>query len=113
MKGFLTFIVLWMLRGEPKTGTELADELEERKGHRPSPGTIYPVLKMMTERGLLSVDDDKRYSLTDEGRAELERSLDHFFTMFFDVDDMREACICKGRHAHHDHPDGNCPFEKE
>ena len=110
MKGFLTFMILWMLRNEPKTGTDIMNELEERRGHRPSPGTIYPVLKMMTERGLLTVDDDKRYSLTEEGREELERSLDHFFTMFFDIDDMREACICKGKHGQHRHPDGKCPF---
>lgn len=75
---------------------ELARELEERKGNRPSPGTIYPVLKVMTERGLLSVDEGKRYSLTVEGKEELERSLDRFFAMFFDIDDMREACTCKG-----------------
>ena len=63
----------------------------------PSPGTIYPVLKVMTERGLLEVDGEKRYSLTDEGRKELDRSLDHFFSMFFDIDEMREACPCQGR----------------
>ncbi len=112
MKGFLSFLVLWMLRREPKTGMEIAKELEERKGHRPSPGTVYPVLKMMASRGLLEVDEEKRYSLTEEGRKELERSLDHFFSMFFDIDDMREACICKGRHHHHQHPDGRCPFDE-
>ena len=97
MKGFLGFMILWLLRDEPKTGMELAREMEERKGHRPSPGTIYPVLKMMTERGLLSVGEEKRYSLTDEGREELDRSLDHFFAMFFDIDEMRKACPCHGR----------------
>jgi DNA-binding PadR family transcriptional regulator len=94
MKGFLSFMILWLLRDEPKTGMELALELEERKGHRPSPGTIYPVLKVMTQRGLLSVDDDKRYSLTKDGGEELDRSLDHFFAMFFDIDEMRKACSC-------------------
>ncbi len=99
MKGFLGFMVLWMLRDEPKTGMELARELEERRGHMPSPGTIYPVLKVMTERGLLDVDEEKRYSLTDAGREELDRSLDHFFSMFFDIDEMRDACPCEGRAA--------------
>lgn len=94
MKGFLGFMILWMLRNEPMTGMELARELERRKGHMPSPGTIYPVLKVMTERGLLSADDTKRYSLTGEGKKELDDSLDHFFAMFFDIDDMRKACGC-------------------
>ncbi len=96
MKGFLGFTILWMLRNESKTGMELARELEERRGHMPSPGTIYPVLKVMTERGLLSVDEVKRYSLTKEGREELDKSLDHFFSMFFDIDEMRKACTCEG-----------------
>lgn len=97
MKGFLGFMMLWMLRTEAKTGMDLARELEERRGHMPSPGTIYPVLKLMTERGLLSVDDEKRYSLTEDGKKELDRSLDHFFSMFFDIEEMREACPCEGR----------------
>ncbi len=96
MKGFLGFMVLWMLRDGAKTGMELARELEERRGHKPSPGTIYPVLKVMTERGLLLVDEEKRYSLTEEGKRELDRSLDHFFSIFFDIDEMREACPCEG-----------------
>ena len=96
MKGFLGFMVLWMLRNEAKTGMEVARELEERRGHMPSPGTIYPVLKVMAERGLLSVDEEKRYSLTKAGSEELDRSLDHFFSMFFDIDEMREACPCHG-----------------
>jgi len=99
MKGFLGFMVLWMLRDEPKTGMDLARELQERRGHMPSPGTIYPVLKVMTERGLLAVDDEKRYSLTEEGKEELDQSLHHFFSMFFDIDEMLEACPCEGRAA--------------
>ena len=73
------------------TGTELALELEKRKGHRPSPGTIYPVLKDLKEKGLLSVDANKRYSLTELGRQELEVSLDTFFKTFCDIDDMRSC----------------------
>ena len=103
MRGFLSFMVMWILRNEPKTGMEIARELEERKGNRPSPGTIYPVLKVMTMKGLLRVDDDKRYSLTDLGRKELDNSLDHFFTMFFDINEMREHCRCGG---------GDCPHDR-
>ena len=54
------------------TGAEIALELEKRKGSKPSPGTIYPVLKDLKDKGLLSVDENKRYSLTKRGKKELE-----------------------------------------
>lgn len=108
MKGFLSFIVMWSVRKEPKTGMEIAKELEERRGHMPSPGTIYPVLKMMVMRGFLKMDRDKRYSLTEIGKEELERSLDLFFSMFFDIEEMKEECRCSRFHEHHG--DGkDCP----
>ncbi len=91
MKGFLSMLILWLVSKKNMTGTELALELEKRKGHRPSPGTIYPVLKDLKEKGLLSVDANKRYSLTELGRQELEVSLDTFFKTFCDIDDMRSC----------------------
>jgi DNA-binding PadR family transcriptional regulator len=109
MKGFLSFIVLWTVRKEAKTGMEIAKELEERKGHRPSPGTIYPVLKMMTMRGLLQTDNEKRYTLTKAGQEELDRSLDQFFSMFFDVDEMRSECRCMSDNQNRN---GSCPCEE-
>jgi DNA-binding PadR family transcriptional regulator len=76
------------------TGAEISQELEKRKGHRPSPGTIYPVLKYLTERRLLIVDKDKKYSLSKNGQEELEISLHTFFETFCDVDEMRSHCKC-------------------
>lgn len=55
-------------------GYEIIAELEERtEGQwRPSPGSIYPSLARLEERGLISGTDDgtgkRQYSLTDEGR---------------------------------------------
>ena len=74
------------------TGAEIALELERRKGRRPSPGTIYPVLKTLKDKGLLSVDEDKRYSLTRRGRNELDVHLNMFFKTFCDIDEMRSCC---------------------
>ncbi len=108
MKGFLSFIVMWSVRKEPKTGMEISKDLEKRKGHMPSPGTIYPVLKIMTRRGFLKMDNEKKYSLTKLGQEELERSLDMFFSMFFDIEEMKKECRCSRFHEHHD--DGKeCP----
>ena len=75
-------------------GSEITEELEKRRGQRPSPGTIYPVLKDLTEKGLLIVDKNKRYSLTKIGEKELDRSLHNFFETFCDVDEMRTQCEC-------------------
>jgi len=61
MKGFLSFLILWIVNKEKMTGAEIALELEKRKGHKPSPGTIYPVLKDLKEKGLLKIDNGKRY----------------------------------------------------
>ena len=39
---------------------------------RPSPGSVYPMLKSMVEEGVLSRSDDHKYSLTQMGREEIE-----------------------------------------
>jgi len=94
MKGFLSFLILWLVSKKKMTGAEITEELEKRRGQRPSPGTIYPVLKYLTEIELLQVDDDKKYSLTKKGEKELDLSLNHFFDTFCDIDEMRSHCQC-------------------
>lgn len=94
MKGFLNFLIIWLISKKNMTGAEIAIELEKRKGHKPSPGTIYPVLKNLKDNGLLSVDKNKRYSLTKKGQKELEVHLNTFFETFCDIDEMR-SCHCK------------------
>ncbi|MEE8565495.1 MAG: PadR family transcriptional regulator [Candidatus Thermoplasmatota archaeon] len=94
MKGFLSFLILWLINKKNMTGSEIAEELEQRKGSRPSPGTIYPVLKDLKERGLLSIDENKRYSLTTPGEKELDQHLKSFFNTFCDIDEMRTQCQC-------------------
>ena len=94
MKGFLSFLILWLVSKKNMAGVEIALELEKRKGSKPSPGTIYPVLKDLKDKGLLSVDKNKRYSLTNKGKKELEIHLNTFFETFCDVDEMRSQCEC-------------------
>ena len=91
MKGFLNFLIMWLISKKNMTGAEIAIELEKRKGHKPSPGTIYPVLKNLKDNGLLSVDKNKRYSLTKKGQKELEIHLNTFFETFCDIDEMRSS----------------------
>jgi len=94
MKGFLSFLILWLVNKKKMTGAEITQELEQRRGHRPSPGTIYPVLKDLTSKKLLAVDKNKKYSLTKKGKQELDMSLNQFFDTFCDVDEMRKHCLC-------------------
>jgi DNA-binding PadR family transcriptional regulator len=94
MKGFLSFLILWIINKKNMTGAEITQELERRRGHRPSPGTIYPVLKYLTERELLKVDQNKKYSLTKKGKEELNMSINQFFDTFEDIDEMRKHCKC-------------------
>ena len=92
MKGFLSFLIMWLVSKNSMTGAEIALELEKRKGHKPSPGTIYPVLKDLKDKGLLSMDNNKRYSLTKKGKKELDTHLNTFFETFCDIDEMRKCC---------------------
>lgn len=91
-KGFLSFLILWLVRSEARTGAEIALELEKRRGRKPSPGTIYPVLKHLKETKILNIDDNKRYSLTKKGHKALEAHLDSFIRTFYDIDEMKSCC---------------------
>jgi DNA-binding PadR family transcriptional regulator len=73
----MKFALLHLLRERPMYGYEMIKALEERSGgfYTPSPGSIYPTLQMLEERGFVSsteVEGKKVYSITDTGRALLE-----------------------------------------
>ena len=53
MRGMLSFLLLFLIAKKPMHGQEIADELEKRRGERPSPGTIYPALKALKEAGFV------------------------------------------------------------
>lgn len=92
MRGFLSFLVLWLINKKNMTGAEITLEMEKRKGSKPSPGTIYPALKELKDKGLISIDKDKRYSLTKKGQQELKNHINIFFRTFCDLDEMRSCC---------------------
>jgi PadR family transcriptional regulator, regulatory protein PadR len=92
MKGFLSFLLLWMVSRKPVTGAEITSELEKRKGTKPSPGTIYPALKDLSSKGFITADKKKRYTITKKGASELHIELKTFFATFSDVDDMKKCC---------------------
>ena len=76
-RGDMKFALLHLLRERPMYGYEMIKALEERSGgfYTPSPGSIYPTLQMLEERGFVSSSESegkKVYSITDTGRALLE-----------------------------------------
>ncbi|MBI4210608.1 MAG: PadR family transcriptional regulator [Candidatus Diapherotrites archaeon] len=85
MRGMLSFLMLFLLSKKSMHGQEIADELEKRKGERPSPGTIYPALKGLKETGFVSERKEGKtimYSLTAEGRKALKASKEKFCRTF-------------------------------
>jgi DNA-binding PadR family transcriptional regulator len=96
MKGFLSYLVLWCLSKESLSGAELAKELGKRKGSKPSPGTIYPALKELLEKGLVSRDESKNYSLTKKGEKELKAACSFFCRAFYDMKEMVNCCTGRG-----------------
>ena len=92
MKGYLTYTILWLLSKESLNGAEITRELQKRRGTKPSPGTVYPALKELNEKGLIAIDENKRYSLTKKGRKELKTGCTLFCKMFYDMKEMFNCC---------------------
>jgi len=76
--GEVRLALLSLMSDGPKHGYELMKRLEERSGgiYRASAGTVYPTLQQLEDEGLVvsqSQEGKRVYSLTDAGRAELNR----------------------------------------
>ena len=94
-KGYLSLLVLWLIRQGKRTGAEITSEIEKRKGTRPSPGTIYPVLKFLKEKKLVKVNENNHHSLTKLGEEELRMQLNSFIYTFSDFNEMKKCCFNK------------------
>src|SRR5205814_7308282 len=87
-RGDLKYVILELLKDQPRHGYDIIRALEERmRGtYRPSPGSVYPTLQMLEDLGYVSSsqqDGKKIYTITDEGRRYLEEQKST-------VDDIRE-----------------------
>jgi len=88
MRGMLSFLILWILNQKPVYGQQIAKEIERRKGTKPTPGTIYPALKELKKRGMISSEKSGRmvvYSITPKGRRALDSACGHVCKMFGDI----------------------------
>ena len=86
MKGFLEFLMLLMISKNNVSGQDIRMDIERRKGFKPSPGTIYPVLKELQRKNFIkeikSGGKEKKYSITPKGKIELEKSKKIFVSLF-------------------------------
>ncbi len=76
-QGDLRWLALDLIAAQPRHGYEVIKAIEDAMGghYAPSPGAVYPMLTLLDETGLIASESQgskKRYSLTDEGRAEID-----------------------------------------
>src|SRR6201999_2854926 len=76
-RGDVRAAVLALLADRPMHGYEMIKEIEERSegAWTPSAGSIYPMLQLLEDEGLIRGEDSdgkRRFALTDAGRAERE-----------------------------------------
>lgn len=75
-RGDIKFLLLEIIKDNPRHGYEIISELETRSGgYRPSPGSVYPTLQMLEEGGFLTseqIEGKKVYTITEAGLAMLE-----------------------------------------
>ncbi len=79
-RGDVKYLVLELLAEGPKHGYEIIRAIEERRGVRPSAGSVYPTLQLLEDGGFVTAEqiDGKRvYTITDAGRTMLaDRAVD-------------------------------------
>lgn len=88
MRGFLSFLILFLLSKKSMNGQEISEEIEKRKGCKPSPGTIYPALKNLREDNFIKEKKEGKsisYTLTSDGKKAFENSRNQFCHIFKDV----------------------------
>lgn len=75
-RGDIKFLLLEIIKDNPRHGYEIISELESKSGgYRPSPGSVYPTLQMLEEGGYLTseqIEGKKVYTITEEGIKLLE-----------------------------------------
>ena len=80
-RGDLKYVILDLIKDQPRHGYDVIRALEERLGgsYTPSPGSVYPTLQLLEDQGHLTssqLDGKRIYAITDEGRRFLAERAD-------------------------------------
>lgn len=115
IRGMLPLYLLITLRERPLHGTELIKSLSEMSGHnwKPSPGSVYPVLRRLEKEGLLAGRwrrsqgaPQRVYKLTEEGKRSLPRLREELvkqLKLARDLIDSHIVAFEDGGGTHHGH----------
>lgn len=93
-KGVLKMLILEALENKPMHAYEIIKSIEKKFNgvYKPSPGSIYPVLKQLIANGLISVEEKegkKIYLITEEGRQKYLKMKSEIKTIFSNSDGYR------------------------
>ena len=75
-RGSVKYDILGILWDGPRHGYDIMLTIEEQRGYRPSPGSVYPALQMLEEGDFLTghdVDGKRVYTITDKGSEMLAK----------------------------------------
>jgi len=92
MRGMLSFLILHLLSKKRMYGAEIADEIARRKAGRPNPGTLYPTLRYLEDKGLVESSKEgnvRYYKLTAAGREGVKKAREFFVQAYGDI--VRES----------------------
>ena len=73
-KGFLKFVMLRIISEEDATGYQIIKKVADKTGHKPSTGSIYPLLKGMEKDGWIlgeKSDEKTYYKITELGKKKI------------------------------------------
>ena len=79
LRGHLKLLVYKALTEKPHSGYALMNLISEKTGTRPSAGSIYPLLEVLTSQGMLACEEKankKMYSLTPHGKKEAKQAVE-------------------------------------
>lgn len=82
-RGFLKLLIVRLLRDKEMSGTDIMEVLENRSGGkwRPSPGSIYPMLASLKDKGIIEIAKTEgrtsTYRLSRQGEERVKEMFRH------------------------------------
>lgn len=84
-RGVVKFVILGLIKEQPRHGYDIIQELEKKFHgfYSPSAGTVYPILQLLEDQGYVTInpkDGKKVYSITTDGEkylTEHEEEIEH------------------------------------